>query len=228
MIYNFKSCRSVIYRGFDRFNIEGSEWESRAPEWIVNGLLELTTPKILKEITEKVTTEDFRFLLPCNIKLFIGLQYKGKRLIRSLRSTSIRVEDKKLIGEYTITDNGWVYVDGLENEELEITYKAFPFIFDKELNRKMPLIPDDNDVEEALMWYCMRNLLYRGYKHPVISFQSNRPDLNPSLAWEKWQKKAVSAMSSLDPDAMYRLSIMNSSLITFSDIDYNRELECKQ
>ena len=225
MNYTFKSSRSIIYAVFDQFNIEGSEWESRAPEWITNAMLELLTPKSLKEITEEVTTIDYRFLLPCNLKLFLGLSYMGKRLIRSTKYTSIRLEETKQVGEYTITDDNWVYVDGLENETLNITYKVYPYTFDKELNRTMPLIPNDKYVEIALMWYCMRQLLYRGYKHPVVSFASNSPDINPGIAWTKFKSLAVKSISALDPDAMYRLSITNNSLLNFAEIDYNNQIK---
>lgn len=224
MNYEFKSARSVIYKVTDQFNIEGSEWESRAPEWITNAMLEMFTPKSLKEVTEEVTTVNYRFPLPCNLKLFLALSYMGKRLIRSTKHTSIRLEDTKQVNEYTITDDGWVYVDGLENETLNITYKVYPYIFDKELNRIMPLIPNDEYVEIALMWYCIRQLLYRGYKHPVVSFASNSPDTNPGIAWTKYKSLAVKSISALDPDAMYRLSITNNSLINFSEIDYNNQI----
>ena len=224
MTYNFKSCRSVIYRGFDMFNIEGSEWESRAPEWIANGLLELTTPKKLKEVTETYTTEDYRIQIPCNLKLLQGITYKGIRLNRSTKHTSIRREDKKIIDEYTVTDNGWIYFDGIENDDIEITYKYLPMVWDSEVNRMLPLIPDNEEVEQALVWYCMRQLLYRGYKHPVINFQSNRPDLNPSLAWEHWKRIAVRAISSLDADTMYRLSLSHNSILTFMKLDHKNKV----
>jgi hypothetical protein len=225
MVYNFKSCKSVIYGVFDKFNIESSEWESRAPEWITNAMLEMITPKSLKEITSKEEVIDYRFQLPCNLKLFIGITYNGKRLIRSIGTNTIRNEDKKIISEYNITDNGWVYIDGLETGEVVLTYKAYPFIFDKELNRTMPLIPDNSKTETALIWYCVLQLLYRGYKHPVLNFNSNSEFTNPAVAWGKAKGLAVASLSSLDADALYRLTLRRNSLLDFTEIDYNNELK---
>lgn len=225
MNYTFKSSRSVIYKVFDQFNIEGSEWESRAPEWMTDALLTMYTPKVLRELTEPVTTIDYRFPLPCNLKLFLSLTYKGRRLTRATKYSSIRKEDKKRIAEYTITDDGWVYVDGIENEELFITYKVMPYVFDQDLNRIMPLIPDTVPVETALMWYCIRQLMYRGYKHPVLTFNSNSPDINPALAWDKYRPLAVTSISSLDPDTWYRLSLRQNSLIDFNNLNYENEIK---
>lgn len=225
MNYTFKSSRSVIYKVFDQFNIEGSEWESRAPEWMTDALLEMYTPKVLRELTEPVTTIDYRFQLPCNLKLFMALSYKGKRLLRATKYNSIRKEDVKSINEYTITDEGWVYVDGVENDELFITYKAFPYVFDTELNRMMPLIPDTAAVEIALMWYCIRQLLYRGYKHPILTFASNSPDINPALAWEKHKRSAVISIGSLDADAWYRVSLRHNSLLDFANLNHANEIK---
>ena len=224
MNYTFTTYKSIVYSVFDQFNIESSEWESRAPEWITNALLEIHTPKKLKEVTEIKIVENFRFPLPCNLKLLIGIKYFNTRLIRSTRATSLRVEENKPISEYTITDDGWVYIDGLEDGEVSITYKHFPFTFDKELNRITPLVPDTEEVRIALMWYCARQLLYRGYKHPVLTLNSNDPDVNPARAWTLHKKAAINSISSLDADAMYRMTKSYNSLISFTDIDYLNQL----
>ena len=224
MIYNLKNSRSVIYKVYDTFNIEGSEWESRAPEWIVNAMSEINSVLALSEIREIVQVEQYRFKLPCNIKVLGGILYNTQRLTRSKRYTTSDTQEKRNIGEYIITNEGWVYLDGIENGEVTVVYKTYPYIFDQDIQRQVPLIPDKEEVEIALMWYCMRQLLYRGYKHLVVTFNSNDPDINPNLAWDKYKKLAKNAINRMDSDARYKLSIRNQSLISFEEVDHKARI----
>ena len=44
------------------------------------------------------------------------------------------------------------------------------------------------------------------------------------VLFERIKSLAVKSISALDPDAMYRLSITNNSLINFAEIDYNNQI----
>lgn len=220
MIYNLKNSRSIIYKVYDTFNIEGSEWESRAPEWIVNAMLEINSTLAYTEIRQTVQVEQYKFKLPCNLKILGGIEYKGQRLERSQRYTSTTSQESQPIGKYILRNTGWVFLDGLETGEVDVIYKTYPYIFDQDIQRQIPLIPDKEEVETALMWYCMRQLLYRGYKHLVITFNSADPDINPNLAWNKYKKIAKNAINRMDSDMRYRLMIRNQSLISFEKIEH--------
>jgi hypothetical protein len=220
MVYELKNSRSIIYRVFDMFNIEGSEWESRAPEWITNAMLEMFPVNALKEITKTFNVVNYRFMLPCNMRLLGKISYKGRRLNRKRDYVSANAMDKYPIDAYVITNEQWVYVDGLEEGEVDVTYKSMPYVFDNEIHRQVPLIPDLEQVELALIWYCVRQLLYRGYKHHTLTFASNSPDINPALAWTYWKKEAKKEINRLDPDGRRMIEIMNRSFINFEDLNH--------
>lgn len=225
MIYNLKNSRSVIYKVDDTFNIEGEEWQSRAPEWIVNAMLEIKPVMALIETKQTIVVSNYKFKLPCELKVLGSIEYEGVRLERKTRYTMTGKEADRMIGFYSLTPNGWGYVDGIEEGNIEIIYKHYPYIFDTEINRQIPLIPDNEVVETALMWYITRQLMYRGYKHPVLTFASNSKDINPAIAWTWWKEEAKRAINRLDDDGKMQLVIKNNSLIDFSYLDYKNQIK---
>lgn len=59
---------------------------------------------------------------------------------------------------------------------------------------KLPVVPNNGILIEAIVAWCMYKMLCRGYKHTVLNLTSNSPALNPYIAWITLKDKAVTSI----------------------------------
>jgi hypothetical protein len=93
-----------------------------------------------------------------------------------------------------------------ENGKITIFMDALPIEEDCETGIFYPLIPDVEELKIALRLYVMKNILMRGYKHPVLDLNANNEYTNPALAFDKQKRKAIIACGTLNMDARTRIS----------------------
>ena len=98
------------------------------------------------------------------------------------------VENNKLIkqninnnfkAEYYIS-NGWIHTN-IESTTAYLKYKAIPSELDTNLNMYFPLIYNEGMLRRYIKLYIIRQILLRGYKHPILSLTANNPVVNPGL-----------------------------------------------
>lgn len=101
--------------------------------------------------------------------------------------------------------NGWIHIFGCDYGTIEILGGAIPHEYDSELDIYFPMIPDNEAFINAVVSYCLWNILLRGYKHPALSLTANNEFINPAMAYEKWKPKARNQCNALSPTAKQTL-----------------------
>lgn len=110
-------------------------------------------------------------------------------------------------------NNGWVHTN-LENGTCELICGSIPYEYDEETDLMFPLIPDDGDLKEAIVNYCLMNMLRRGMKHHTLSLNTNNRFMNPALSYEYYIPKARNSCNSLSIQARESLSkILNINIM---------------
>ncbi len=88
------------------------------------------------------------------------------------------------IVEYTPNGQGWIHLSNVETGEVTLYYRQLPVEYSTRHKVWFPLIPDIEEVLEAIDWYILTKLLSRGYKHEVYSLTSAQQMLNPDLRFK--------------------------------------------
>ena len=83
-------------------------------------------------------------------------------------------------------ENGWLKTN-VNFGFIEIKYKHIPFVFDDVFGLEFPLIPDEEHLREAIMWFIITRIVMRGYVHSILSLDKRDRFTNPALAYE-WAK----------------------------------------
>lgn len=85
---------------------------------------------------------------------------------------------------YYYISNGWIHTN-IESGTIHLRYKSLPIIFDSTINMDVPLIYNNASLKHYLKVYCMKQMLIRGYKHPVLSLNNNNPYTNPAIELDR-------------------------------------------
>ena len=110
-------------------------------------------------------------------------------------------------------NNGWIHTN-VEYGTCEIICGTIPYEYDSELDMIFPLIPDDEYLKEAIVQYCLMNMLRRGFKHHTLTLQANNRYVNPAQGYDYFIPKARNSCNSLSPQAKESLSkILNITLL---------------
>jgi hypothetical protein len=216
MVYRIVSSNEVIARVSNDFNPDYEGWVNRSPQWIADALDELEIYIKLEPVKECIDVVDYKFQLPCDIKLLQGIKYHGRRLPRhdamnELDTCDLHEEDelrhhKAFRHEsYELSNTGWGTTTFREGE-ITIYYKRVPVELDATTGIYFPLIPDNQYVKMAIEWYILRGILLRGHIHTVVSLDSKNPETNPGAQWELYKKRARNSVGAMDADERAEVS----------------------
>ena len=101
--------------------------------------------------------------------------------------------------------NGWINTD-VESGIVEAACGAISYEYDSDFEMIFPMIPDDENLIKALIFYVLGQMLMRGYKHSLLSYATNNEFLNPGMGWNKYSKLARNSCNSISPDSKRTLS----------------------
>jgi len=101
--------------------------------------------------------------------------------------------------------NGWINTNVKEGT-IELACGAIPYLYDQDFEMIFPLIPDDENLIQALTFYILGQMLMRGYKHSLLSYTTNNEFLNPGMGWTKYSKLARNSCNAMSPDSKRTLS----------------------
>lgn len=85
---------------------------------------------------------------------------------------------------YYYISNNWIHTN-VANGTIHLRYWALPVIYDSTLNMDVPVIYNNGQLKKYLKLYVMKQILIRGYKHPVLSLDKNNVYTNPALELDK-------------------------------------------
>lgn len=199
MVYRTCSVKKVIAQFYRKFKPSHSGWVDDAIEFIADAVEEMKCHQGYSELFKEVDVRDYRAKLPCDAVSLLGIKYKGARL----RRTGGINHDKTLRkypncevvrlspcnDTYYLNPNyiGTSIQEGcftVYYEGLEVDCDGFPFVI------------DDAVYREALVWYVMREMLGRGFKHQVFTYK------DADAKWLQTYPKAQNRCKMPDVDGM--------------------------
>lgn len=203
----YVNSAELIREIYDDYNITSDDFVSRAPAWIYNALDELNFIQAYVEKTTDIPIEHYRGKLPDDFQGLIDLiiddtkiqllsphdndyntkfkdtvekdgliENTGDDITNKSFDSTTKNKDK---AEYYVS-NGWIHTN-IESTTAYLKYKAIPSELDTNLNMYFPLIYNEGMLRRYIKLYIIRQILLRGYKHPVLNLTSNNPVINPGL-----------------------------------------------
>lgn len=192
MIHKFINGSVCIARVYDRFNIKSASWENRAAEYIYSALRLIGSPFMAFPTQEDGIVEDYKCLMPCDCYRLNVIKYDDYRLpIHNHFNTKIAedVEDQYHpvnSCELVQGERGYI-ITTFEEGTVTFYYDKLPVEKDRATGIYYPLVPDDEDILDAISWYILMRILERGYKHPIYNIGNQNPVLCPVMQWEGYR-----------------------------------------
>ena len=110
--------------------------------------------------------------------------------------------------------NGHIQFYGLDEGEFELVSGRIPYIIDPSTEQMWPVIPDNEALFESLIAYCLKNIIMRGYSHPILNLRDNNPLTNPGIMFANSLIAARNSCNSISPDAKKTLSkLLNITIL---------------
>jgi hypothetical protein len=200
MIYNYINSKIIIAKVYDEFAIKSNDWESRSPQWIMDAISHLGIEYSLEEIAKDFEFNNYKVKIPCNTRMLSAVVYDGKPLQRTTADTFLltnKIASQYVTPTYYIINNGNIELE-VESGIITIIYSKPPFEWDDVLNMWFPMIPDNIQVIENILWYVLTRILARGYQHSVYNLTQNNGLTNPDMRWRNTIKSARNACNTMD------------------------------
>ncbi len=154
-------------------------------------------PRLIGTRVEYITDTGFSGSLS-KTKLYKDIDYDADGNIVSVRTLETQIPvGRSTEYNYILHKNGYIDLP-FETAELVIYFEKLPEEQDKQTGMYFPLVPDVENVQEAIIWYILMNILYGGYKHPILSISSPNRYVNPGLQWDYYMPKAQNNASAPD------------------------------
>lgn len=223
MIYKKINSKIIIARLFDSYNLDYSAFISRVPNWVFRAMRELSISNGLNPKIVKGTVEDYKCAIPDNAYELVAISYNGLRLPRLNKiNENVNTDMEFLIHpkcKYQLDNNGNI-ITTFKEGDIKFYIKSIPSELDTVTNLRFPLIPDNEELINAIEWYILLRLVYRGHKILNLSLNNNNEFTNPALAWEKYKKRARNSIATLDEDDKKIITDLNTSFIKDYDNYY--------
>lgn len=231
MILQWTTSKRVLARIFR--NIKGIPAEAMEdiPEWLAEAIGKLKTHHSLVLKHEPIEIKFYHGRLPCSAEILKGITYQGMRLRRG-SGNPVDVEDVLRSISYvsnpepTDESANWVEVYKSLPQVNELTYslnynKVETNIEEGEIwawfwaiptdSEGFPMIPDNEDYQEALYWYVRMMLIGTGWQDPVFDYGTC------DAKWEKHAARAKNQITYPDEDKVKRSIDINTRLIPVQD-----------
>lgn len=85
---------------------------------------------------------------------------------------------------YYYISNNWIHTN-VDYGTIHLRYRALPVVYDSIINMDVPLIYNNGPLKKYLKLYVLKQMLLRGYKHPVVSLTANNPYTNPAIELDR-------------------------------------------
>ncbi len=199
MIYKLTSCKTVIAKAQMSFQLQGSNWQGWAVEWIGDALKGIGNSAGILNKDKPLKVKNHKVAIPCDLINLTHIEYNGQRLkygnnTRSNEFTLLSLEGG-FPSEYPLDSN--VGDSKVETENVKIqtvryieqeyyqlygddyittsfeegTIKIFYEAYPTD-DEGFPLVPDTFAHLEALQYFILFKLCSGGYKHAVWDVKS--------------------------------------------------------
>lgn len=210
------SSKQLIAELFTDYDISNTDWVEKAQRHIARGLGIMRIDGFFVKAYCTSNVENFKAPLPCDAKYILAVLVRNNNSICRLpltTSNSLGV-DFSSIPVHSINQGGieFNYLNtNFEKGEVIFLYHALPVNDEGDL-----MIPDNDDVLEALPYFVLYKLSLSGYKHPAISID------RAEKKWEILYPRARNSANFPSLEQMDRLTKMatNPLFINILDEDF--------
>ena len=211
------SSKSLIAELYSDFNITMDDFVNKAQRHMARALGLMKIDGYYERAFHCATVAEFNAPLPCDQKYLIAvLSNAGGKVTRLPLTRALALgADFTGIAFHSI-HQGAINFNGLRTnfQDGTVMYVYYRMPVDDEGDL---LIPDNDDVLEALPYYILYRLSLSGYKHPVISMDK------AEAKWRELYPRARNSMNYPSVEEMHRFTKMNTNPL-FMDI-INEEWE---
>ena len=195
---------------YNDYNIQSDDFVSRFPIWIANALEELKFIQAYVDIEKDIEFDDHRCQLPWDFRGIIDVIINNKKAIlkNSAEFNKDTITEKvttvptytpypgipnaditspgdknnsfnhALVDKeqpYYYISNNWIHTN-VDYGTIHLRYRALPVV---------PLIYNNGPLKKYLKLYVLKQMLLRGYKHPVVRLTTNNPYTNPAIELDR-------------------------------------------
>jgi hypothetical protein len=185
MVYTYISSKYIIPEIYSYFNVKTSGWEDYVPYWVADCLHRLRVYSAYVVTDKNVEVIEYKAEVPIicrRIKAVFAINTLGE--YRRLKYSSVGYEGQHLYKDEYSIDKNFLNV-GIKNGIIKLFFDSLPVEEDCDTGRVFPVIPNVEDLKEALRQYIMSKILQRGYVHEVMNLRDNNPYTNPGMAFDK-------------------------------------------
>lgn len=178
MINKTTSCKLVIAKIYRDLGLNDPNYEYDMIEWIGEALDFIGAGVQFETKISTIQVENFKGLLPVGLVVINQLRYDDKYIKYNPSSFKGQIDNSPnhyANTEETYTLNPNFIVTTFEEGEVEISYKAVAVDEDG-----YPLVPDNQYYREALFWYCLKQMLLKGY-------QPKMEQMTYEFAMQQWK-----------------------------------------
>lgn len=219
MVYKYVSSRKIVYSLYD-LGVKTTDWEGRIPNWVYKALRGLNCYRAYHLASVPATVVDYKITIPEVVESIQSIEIDGVKLFEVRKNRPIGKEDMIYIRCYTI-QNGFIEF-GQTDVDVVINAKIFPVAYDAELDTYFPMYPDKEDVEEYLVFACLRRILLRGYVHPIYNLNNNNGETNVNFIVERLKKKARASINRMNNEERRTIGNILVNAYTDQDLDVTR------
>jgi hypothetical protein len=226
-MYQLTSADEILARVENNFDVDFSDWVTRAPLWIADALDQMQMVNAYEDAYVDLPIVDHIVSLPeyipTDIRRIQGVEYNGY-LTRRLNVIN-PIRQPQVTSEYNTNEtysikNGYI-VTSFEEGTCRVYFQRPAVEYDVERQIYMPKVPLNSVAQGAIEWYIIYCILKRGHKHPTYSLESKNPITNPFTMWEREAKKAKNQVSAYDPADRAEMSRLIRTFLVDTDTPIN-------
>lgn len=211
------SSKQIIAEMYSDFNITNDDWINKAQRHMARALGIMKIDGYYERAFHLEAVKDFKAPLPCDEKYILTVLSNASGKITRLPLTRALAlgADFSQIAAHNIYQGSINFNNlGTNFQEGTVMYVYYRVPKDDEGHL---LIPDNDDVLEALPYFILYKLSLSGFKHPVISME------RAEAKWRELYPRARNSMNYPSVEEMHRFTKMNTNPL-FMDI-INEEWE---
>lgn len=208
---NLISSNQLIGELFSDFNISNTDWVVKAQRYMARGLSLMQIDGFYDIAYYYQQVNEFNAPLPCDNKYMLAVLHNTNGVV-----TRLPLDRSLALGNnFNTIAYSNIYKGRIINNTLRVNFEEGTVLY---IYHRLPkdddgnlLIPDNDFVLEALLYFVINKLSLSGYKHPVISRQE---------AEEKWNSlypRARNVVNYPSLEEMDRFTKMNNNPL-FMDI----------
>ena len=217
MVNKLISSKTVVAKVYRDLDIRDASWESNAIEWVGECLRLLDTWVEYYMATKELTVSSFKALLPDYYHATVDVWRKHPDDNRWVPIVYNFEDSEAAIIDYPEEERPWSYWLNLDTivttfEDGTLLLRYYRQCVD---DNGYPMIPDNQNFQEACLYYILYKMFLRKYKHPD-------PNVNITWAYQMYEKYIGQARAEIKFPTIGELEelVRNWTGISVEETDY--------